>query len=73
MKRGVLCALLIAVVLGLGLTTLSVCSRNCDRAARLDALHRNCQDLIIRNEHSRAEISGHRPGSMSGVEIEVNE
>ena len=73
MKRGGLSALLVTVSLGLGMATLVVCANNCAEAARLDALHRNCQDLIIRNAHSRAKISGHRPGSLEDVVIEVSE
>ena len=73
MKRGALSILLAALCLVLGLLTLDVCSRNCQEAARLDALHRNCQDLILRNQHSRAKVSGHRPGSLEDLEVEVSE
>ena len=73
MKRGVLTALLATACLALGIGTLTICSKNCARAERLDALHRTCQDLILRNAHSRAKVSGHQPGVIDLESIEVTE
>jgi len=72
MRRGALSAVLVAACLGLGLATLMVCSENRARAARLDALHRTCQDLELRNAHSRAEALGHRPGELELDDVEVS-
>jgi len=73
MKRGVLTALLATACFVLGFGTLTICTQNGDRAERLDALHRTCQDLILRNAHSRAKVSGHRPGVLRLEDVEVSE
>ncbi len=64
MKRGSMCLVLSAAALTVGLATLFVCSSNRARGAALDRLHRECQNLILRNEHSRAAVVGHRPGEL---------
>jgi hypothetical protein len=75
MKRGSVCLVLSAVALSVGLATLFICSANRARGAELDRLHRECQNLILRNEHSRARVIGHRPGDLErdafpGAEVE---
>ncbi len=73
MKRGVLTTLLATSCLVLGVGTLAICSKNCARAERLDSLHRSCQDLILRNAHSRAKVAGHQPGNLDLEGVEVSE
>ena len=75
MKRSSLCLGLCTLALAVGLATLFVCSTNRARGAELDRLHRECQNLILRNEHSRAEVIGHEPGvlELDDSEREVSE
>jgi hypothetical protein len=56
--------MLCGVALCVGLATLFLCSENRARGAELDRLHRECQNLILRNAHSRAAVIGHRPGHL---------
>ena len=72
MKRGVLCMLLCSAVLAVGLATLFLCSENRANALRLDSLHRECQNLILRNQNSRIDVQGHRPGELVLDEEELD-
>ena len=69
MKRGALSLCLSAVALTVGLATLFVCSSNRARGVELDRLHRECQNLILRNEHSRATVVGHRLGELDEFDL----